>query len=203
MSCCQQIPQINAIIHHHHKQLRVITTTRNTRVLYRYSVLFIKIAFHLRTGFVLCQAWARVPTPEDQNAQTRGPRFNYHLRLVRTSTPICYPTAKHRYGCLHHCTVQYYVYGASIYLVYIIISGKKQERRKEGENVLAAKDELLLDVNCCVHTVRIIIEANRNFLYSKVHTVIFGMNKLKSKQRFQRHKNRGKMRTTRRILGTR
>ena len=49
--------------------------------------LFSKIAFHpLRTGFILCQAWAHVPTPEDQNAKTGGPRFGYHLRLVRTST---------------------------------------------------------------------------------------------------------------------
>ena len=58
-------------------------------------------------GYVLCQARARIPTPENKSAQTGGPRFGYHLRLVRTSTPICYPAAKHRYGCLHHIEWQF------------------------------------------------------------------------------------------------
>ena len=57
-----------------------------------YSALYEKQCT-VRPGII--QAGARVPTPEDQNAQTGGPRFGYHLRLVRTSTPISCPAAKH------------------------------------------------------------------------------------------------------------
>ena len=76
-------------------------------IICRRCIFFIKSVVHLRTGYILCQAWACIPTPENQNAQTGGPRFAYHLRLVRTSTPICYPTAKHRLGCLHHVEWQF------------------------------------------------------------------------------------------------
>ena len=47
----------------------------------------IKIAFHLRTGFILCQSWARIPTPEDRNTQTGGPR---NVAIIATLHGILY-----------------------------------------------------------------------------------------------------------------
>lgn len=56
-------------------------------IICRRCIFFIKSVVHLRTGYILCQAWACIPTPENQNAQTGRPLFAYQLRFVRTSTP--------------------------------------------------------------------------------------------------------------------
>ena len=52
--------------------------------------------------YILCQAWARIPTPENQSAQTAGPRFCDHLlRVVHKNSHLL------SRSCIHHVECQF------------------------------------------------------------------------------------------------